>query len=300
MRRPRLAALILATSAAAVCAQPAAGRFDGSRAFEDLRKLVLIGPRPAGTEAAAKARAYLEAQLSAAGVDVREQAFEAATPIGRLRMANLVATVPGKSPARLVIAGHYDTKRFANFDFVGANDGGSSAAFVLEMARVLKARVNPFTIELLFLDGEESTGEWTGTDHTYGSRHYVEAARADGSLSGVKALILVDMIGDRDLAMHREGNSTPWLTDVIWSAAKRLGHDRHFLDTTTFIEDDHMEFLQAGVPAVDLIDLEYPPWHTSGDTMDKVDARSLQVVGDVLLDALPRIEAHLQGQEPPR
>jgi len=297
MRRSRLTVLILVTSAAAVCAQPASGRFDGARAFEDLRKLVLIGPRPAGADAAAKARAYLQAQLSAAGVTVREQPFEARTPIGPLRMVNLVATIPGQRPDRLVIAGHYDTKRFANFDFVGANDGGSSAAFVLEMARALKARVNPFTIELLFLDGEESTGEWVGTDHTYGSRHYVEAAQADGTLSGLKALILVDMIGDRDLAMHREGNSTRWLTDVIWTSAKRLGHDRQFLDTTTFIEDDHMEFLQAGVQAVDLIDLEYPPWHTSGDTMDKVDARSLQIVGDVLLDALPRIEARLQEQD---
>ncbi len=296
MTPTRLALLLLALPAAALCAQPAS-RFDGARAFEDLRKLVLIGPRPSGSPQAAQTRKYLEDQLRAAGIAVREQPFDAVTPAGTIPMANVIATIPGERADRIAIAGHYDTKRFAAFDFVGANDGGSSAAFVLEMARALKGRKNPFTVELLFLDGEEAVGEWTGTDHTYGSRHYVQAARADGTLAGLKALILVDMIGDRDLGLHREGNSTSWLTDLVWASARHLGHQRHFLDSTTFIEDDHMEFLQAGVPSVDLIDLEYPPWHTSADTVDKVSADSLQVVGDVLLDALPHIEAYLEGQK---
>jgi len=295
MTRSRLALLLVALPAAAVCAQPAATRFDGARAFEDVRKLVLIGPRPSGSPRIEDARKYIETQLAGAGLEVRRQAFEADTPVGPIQMANLVATLPGERPGRLVIAGHYDTKRFEDFDFVGANDAGSSTAFLIELARALEGRKNPYTIELLFLDGEEAVVDWIGDDHTYGSRHYVEAAEADGSLATLKALVLVDMIADRDLAMHREGNSTRWLTDIVWESARTLGYERHFLPSTTYIEDDHIPFLEAGVPAVDLIDLEYPAWHTRGDTMDKIDAKSLQIVGDVMLDALPKIEARLAG-----
>ena len=134
--------------------------------------------------------------------------------------------------------------------------------------------------------------EWQGTDHTYGSRYYVDAARRAGTLSQIRALVLVDMIGDRDLGISREASSTRWLTDIIWRAAKRLER-REFLDRETPIEDDHLRFLEAGVPAVDIIDLDYPAWHTADDTLDKVSANSLQVVGDVLLAALPEIEKRL-------
>jgi len=295
MTRSRLALLLIALPAAAVCAQPAATRFDGARAFEDVRKLVLIGPRPSGSPRLEEARAYIEAQLAEAGLEVRRQAFVATTPLGPVKMANLIATLPGERSERLVVAGHYDTKRFEDFAFVGANDAGSSTAFLLELARALQGRKNPYTIELLFLDGEEAVVEWVGDDHTYGSRHYVEAAQADGSLATLKALVLVDMIADRDLGMHREGNSTRWLTDIVWESARALGYTRQFLPSMTYIEDDHIPFLEAGVPAVDLIDLEYPAWHTRGDTMDKLDAKSLQIVGDVVLDALPKIEARLAG-----
>jgi citrate synthase len=293
-RRRPAGLLVVAALAAGVCAG-AASAFDGRRAFEDLRRLVALGPRPAGSAALEDARRYLERQLAAAGVACRRQTFEARTPIGPIRMVNLIATIPGERPDRIAIAGHYDTKRFENIRFVGANDGASSAAFVLEMARVLRARRNRFTMELLFFDGEEATVEWTGTDHTYGSRYYVEAGRRDGTLGGLRALVLVDMIGDRNLVIRREGYSTPWLTDLIWASARRLGHAAVFVDDQTFIEDDHLPFLQAGIPAVDLIDLEYPPWHTSADTVDKTSPRSLQIVGDVLLDALPAIEARLAG-----
>lgn len=288
------AALVLASSVASVCASATPG-FDGTRAFEHLRKLVFIGPRPAGSAGAVKARRYISDQLSALGVTVREQAFDAATPIGPVRTVNLIATIPGDRPERIAFAGHYDTKRFDEFEFVGANDGGSSAALLVELARVLKARKSPFTTECVFLDGEEAVLEWAGTDHTYGSRHYVDTAEQDGSLRSLKALILVDMIGDKDLAMRREANSTAWLTTILWDAARRLGHTRHFLDSATAIEDDHLPFLEAGVPAVDLIDLEYGAWHTAGDTMDQVAPQSLQIVGDVLLEALPKIEERLAG-----
>jgi len=272
---------------------PAAPRFDSNRAWEHLRQLVALGPRPAGSAAIDQSRKYIKAQLAAAGLTVAEQAWDDQTPLGNVRMVNLVATIPGARKDRLIFAGHYDTKLFREFRFVGANDGGSSAAFLIELARVLKARKNALTIEVLFLDGEEAVVEWQGNDHTYGSRHYVEAAKRDGSLASLKAMVLVDMIGDRDLQIKRDVNSTAWLTEVIWDAARRQKLTAYFRPDRTQIEDDHVPFLQAGVPSVDIIDLEYEAWHTAKDTLDAVSARSLQIVGDVVLAALPQIEVRL-------
>lgn len=277
-------------------ATAAAPRFDSNRAWEHLRQIVALGPRPAGSPAIEQTRSYIRAQLApaiAAGARLTEQAWDDMTPAGRLHMVNLMVTIPGQSPDRIVIAGHYDTKRYREFRFVGANDGGSSAAFLIELARALSARRNRLTMEILFLDGEEAVGEWAGTDHTYGSRHYVGAARAGGTLQSLKALILVDMIGDRDLRFRRERASTPWLTDIIWSAARTAKLQDYFVNDAIEIEDDHLPFLEAGVPAVDLIDFEYDAWHTPMDTLDHVGARSLQVVGDVLLAAIPQIEQRL-------
>jgi glutaminyl-peptide cyclotransferase len=276
--------------------------FNGQRAFEDIRRLVAIGPRVAGTPGAQAARDYIRTRLQAAGLAVVEQPFEADTPLGRVKMINLRATVPASSGApgsaarRLVIGGHYDTKQFKDFTFVGANDGGSSAAFLIELGRVLKRRANPVPIELLFLDGEEAVVEWEGTDHTYGSRHYVETARKEGTLKNIRAFILVDMIGDKDLLIKRETNSTPELAGAILGAARRLGR-REFSPEPYPVEDDHLEFLAAGVPSVDIIDLEYYTssgklaWHSEYDTIENVSADSLQAVGDVLLAALPAIES---------
>ena len=285
--------LVIAIALAAVQAA-AAPKFDSSRAWADLRELVAIGPRPAGSAAIDQARKYMKAQLAAAGVAVAEQSWDDETPLGRVRMVNLVATIPGTRKDRLIFAGHYDTKLFRQFRFVGASDGGSSAAFLLELARALKNRRNPLTIELLFLDGEEAVVEWKGNDHTYGSRRYVEAARKDGSLATAKALILIDMVADRDLQIRRDRNSTPWLTTIIWDAARRKQLESTFVSEETTIDDDHVPFLQAGIPAVDIIDLDYEAWHTARDTLDAVSARSLQTVGDVVLAALPSIEARVK------
>jgi glutaminyl-peptide cyclotransferase len=269
-------------------------KFDSARAWEHLRQLVAIGPRPSGSPAIEQTRKYIREQLGAAGLTATEQAWDEQTPIDKIRMVNLVATIPGARKERIVFAGHYDTKLYRQFRFVGASDGGSSAAFLLELARVLKARKNPLTIELLFLDGEEARlPDWHGTDNTYGSRHYVDLAKRDGSLTTLKALVLIDMIGDRDLNMRRDTNSTPWLTELIWREAARQKLDDDFVAESTKIEDDHLPFLAAGVPAVDIIDLDYAAWHTAEDTLDAVSARSLQVVGDVVLGALPKIEAYL-------
>jgi glutaminyl-peptide cyclotransferase len=287
--------------ASAQSTAPATAKFDGTRAFDDLKAMVALGPRPAGSPALEKNRDYIRKQLAAAGLKVEEQAFDAQTPAGTIHMINLRATLPGQATdkGRIVIGGHYDTKLAKDFVFVGASDGASSAAFLLEIARALKGRRNPLPIELVFLDGEEAVNwDWDdkSTDHTYGSRHYVEELKKTNAVKDVRAFILVDMIGDRDLGIRREQYSTPWLTDAVWSAARRLNR-REFLDEPTPIEDDHLEFLQAGIPSVDIIDLDYyPHWHAATDDLDHVSAKSLQAVGDVVIAALPSIEQRLAAR----
>ena len=282
----------IALSATAGSAQSSSA-FDSSKAWEHVRQQLAIGPRPSGSPANARTRQYITAQLKALGITTTEQPFEGATPIGPIKMVNIIGTIPGKRADRIILASHFDTKLYRDVRFVGASDGASSTAALLELGRVLKARKDlPFTIELLFLDGEEAVLEWTGTDNTYGSRYYVDAARKAGSLKSIRALILLDMIGDRDLTIRRESNSTRWLTDIVWATAKKLGH-RQFMDEETTVEDDHIPFVKAGVPSLDIIDLDYPQWHTPQDTIDAIAARSIQVVGDVVIAALPQIEARL-------
>jgi glutaminyl-peptide cyclotransferase len=287
-------------------AQPQAPKFDGNRAYEDLRQMVAIGPRPAGSPALQRTRDYIKKELAAAGLKAEEQPFDAQTPTGPIHMVNIRATLPGPATGpgagqgrgRIVIGGHYDTKLEHKFAFVGASDGASSAAFLLELARALKGRANELPIELLFLDGEEAVVDWNlanAKDHTYGSRYYVEQLKKAGTVKDVRAFILVDMIGDRDLGMLREQSSTPWLTDLVWSTAKRLNRPE-FLASATPIEDDHLEFLEAGIPSVDIIDLDYPAWHTADDDLAHIAARSLQAVGDVVLAALPAIESRASNR----
>jgi Zn-dependent M28 family amino/carboxypeptidase len=279
--------------AAAKPAQPSGGGFDGARAWEHLKAQLAIGPRVSGTAENAKTRQYIISTLASFGIKSTEQSFDGRTPLGPVKMVNVIATLPGQRPERIIIGSHFDTKLFKEFRFVGASDGGSSTAALLELARVLKDRPRPFTIELLFLDGEEAVVEWSATDSTYGSRHYVQNARTTSTLSSIKAFILLDMIGDKDLNIRREENSTRWLTDIIWSTARRLGHTRQFMSDITPIEDDHLPFLNAGVAAVDIIDLDYTAWHTAQDTLENVSQQSIQIVGDVVLAALPEIEQRL-------
>jgi len=276
---------------------PATVNFDGGRAYEHLRQVVNFGPRPAGSPAIERTRTYITDQLKALGIAVTPQPFDAQTPIGRIHMVNLIGTIPGARKERIALAGHYDTKLFREFRFVGANDGGSSTAMLLEMARVLKARRNTFTVELLFLDGEEATlRDWGTTDHTYGSQYYVDAGKKSESLAGLKAMVLVDMVGDRSLRIMRESASTRGLTDTIWATAKKLGYGTTFVDEETRIEDDHIPFLEAGVQAVDIIDLDYPAWHTANDTLEETSARSLETVGKVLQNSWGALEARFSAR----
>ncbi len=293
----RLVALVIAAVVAAGGIAPArAGeKFDGGAALRHLERLVAIGPRVAGSPGGVQAREYIVGELrKLKGAQVEVKPFEAETPHGRVKMANVVAVLPGRRADVIMLAGHYDTKLFTTFRFVGANDGGSSAVLLLEAARRLAAGPRDYTYWLVWFDGEEAREAWTERDSLYGSRRLAaELARARRL---PRAMILVDMIGDRDLALRREAYSAPWLTDIVWDAAGRLGYGRHFLRDTIPVEDDHVPFLKLGVAAALLIDFDFPPWHTADDTLDKVSAQSLAVVGDVLLEALPSVEHYLSRE----
>ena len=274
---------------------------DAARAYDHVKKLVAIGPRASGSDAIKTAQQYLENELKGYGLKVSEDAFVGETPRGAVPMKNIIAELGGQKPGIVMITGHYDTKRQAGF--VGANDGGSSAAAVLEVARVLSKTKPEYTLWFVLFDGEEAVVDWNamdGQDNTYGSRHLAAKLRSDGTLERVKALVLFDMIGDKDLDIKREGESTRWLVDAIWKTAHALGYQKQFLNSEHYISDDHLPFKEVGVPVVDLIDFNYGPqhsyWHTNLDTLDKVSGESIKIVGDVVIRALPEIFKHLDNR----
>jgi len=276
---------------------PAAGTtggFDGGRAYKHVEQLVAIGPHSAGSEGIRRAQEYIIGQLKSFGCPVEEQDFHApSTPVGDVAMKNIVVKIPSANPNVILFTSHYDTKRMDNF--VGADDAGSSTGVLLELARLLCARKNAETIWLAFFDGEEAFNlRWADPDNTYGSRELAARLALSGDLRRVKAMILVDMVGPTDPIYKRESNSTPWLTDILWSTAARLGYGRVFVNDGATIEDDHLSFLKRDVPSTDIIDLDVPYWHTPQDTLDKVDARTLAVTGHVLIESLPELEKKIK------
>jgi len=283
---PAVAAAPVAPPAAP--AADTAGGFDGQRAYDHVADLVAIGPRSAGTEGGRRAREYIIGKLRSFGCPVDQETFHAQTPAGTVEMTNVIAKITGARPDVLMFATHFDTKRLPNF--VGADDGGSSTGVMLELARLLCARENTLTIWIVFFDGEEAFGDWSDTDGTYGSRELAARMALSGDLRRVKAMILADIVGNRNLRIKRELNSTPWLSDLLWSTAKRLGYEDIFVSEGTSIEDDHLPFLRRQVAAADIINLEIPYWHTPQDTLDKISPRSLAVVGHVLIETLPALE----------
>ena len=300
--RPRCGALLLIPalfSGGFLAGEPARAKVSGTRAFDHVRALVRFGGRLPGSAAHRRAQAYLIRHLRLAHAEVEEVDFTAQSPVGLVSMKNIIGKIPGRSSDIVVVAGHYDTKKIRGF--VGANDGGSSAALLLELARVLGSqRPNPLTVWVVFFDGEEAFREWSPRDGLYGSRYQVEAWKRSGVLDRIKAVIVVDMIGDQDLTLRRDLHSTAWLTDLVWQVARGKGYQAYFLEETVAVEDDHLPFLQAGVAAVDLIDMAYGPenryWHTPDDTLDKLSPRSFEIVGEVVLGTVARLGERRPGQ----
>jgi glutaminyl-peptide cyclotransferase len=270
------------------------GGFDGQRAYDNTAKLVSFGPHPSGSDAIKQVQNYIYSELHDDGCKIEEDDFHAQTPIGTIPMKNIIAKVPGTGKGIILLMTHYDTVRTVP-DFVGAEDGGSSTGLMLEMARHLCGQKPRLAIWMAFLDGEEATVDWnTNDDHTYGSRELAAKMELDGNLKDVKAVILADMIGQKGLTMKRESSSTPWLVDLIWSTAAKLGYGNIFVSQSTGASDDHDPFLAKKVPAVDLIDLDdyiaEGYWHTPQDTMDKISAKNLAIVGHVMLASVDVLE----------
>jgi glutaminyl-peptide cyclotransferase len=265
---------------------------NGNRAMGYVREVVGFGPRPVGSGGHKKTEAYLLSHLKGAQVETDE--FTATTPSGKLPMRNIIAKFPGTKPGVIVIATHYDTLYGRN-DFVGANDGGSGTGLLLELANQLRGPGRPgYSVWLVWLDGEEAIQQWTDSDSVYGSRHLAAKWQKDGTMKQLKAFLLADMIGDADLNIERDKNSTPWLEDLVYQAATALGFQAHFFHRGQPVDDDHIPFAEAGVTVADLIDFDYgyanSYWHTSADTLDKLSPRSLEIVGNVLLETVGMLD----------
>jgi Zn-dependent M28 family amino/carboxypeptidase len=293
-----LVPLALAACAAGILtAEPrsAYGAFSGATALVNTRRAVEFGERPSGSENITKLREWIASRLKPLGGELSSDSFIGQTPVGPIPMVNLILKFPGKSGRAIAITGHYDTKRIPMVHFVGANDAGSSTGFLIELARVLSATKHQDDIYVVFFDGEEAVAKWTEADSLYGSRHLAAKWATDGTLSRIRALINVDMIGDKGLDIANDANSSQSLRAMVQKIAAKLEYSKYFRQDASGIDDDHKPFTDSGVNAIDIIDLDYGPngtyWHTAEDTMDKLSAHSFQVVGDVVLELIRELES---------
>jgi len=280
-----------ASAPAAATSVPAARapKVNPTRAFQYVKEFVSIGSRPPGSPGHAKAEQYIKSKL--AGDNVETDSFTAQTPVGEFSIHNIIAKFPGKKDGIIVVAGHYETNYPLPKAFVGANDGGSTTGLLLELANQFRGKqLDGYSVWLVWTDGEEAFVKWSATDSLYGTKHLAQKWQQDGTAKKIKAFILLDMIGDADLDIQRDTNSTPWLSDLVYQAATTLGYQSHFFQQTIPIEDDHIPFAKIGVPVVDVIDIDYgyanAYHHTIQDTLDKLSPQSLQIAGDVVLQTI--------------
>ena len=301
-RQPRVG--VKTDSSPATRLPPIPTVFNGERAMDHARKQIEFGPRPPGSPQLEKTRAYIVDQLKSFGLTVTVDEFTAKTPHGEKKMANITGELPGETKTTILIASHYDTKFYKDMLFVGANDPAASVGTLLEIGRVIGSlRDKPkVTVKLVFFDGEEAFCEGWGEcgkpdepDNTYGSRHYVSQLQAKKELEDTYGLILLDMIGYKKLELGRDSTSSRWLQDIIWETGRELGHEKIFVDREEGVGgDDHEPFIRAGVQAVDIIQLNsYPYWHKADDTIDKISAQSMKIVGDTVLASLLKIAARI-------
>ena len=276
--------------------------FDGAKALEYARQFVSIGPRWPTSPGHAKAEQFLRNHF--AHDQLEQDKFIANTPIGAVPMCNFIVKYPGRKNGIIVLATHYETNYpLRNINFVGANDGGSTTGLLMAIADRLRAetarakdhKLDGYSVWLVFFDGEEAIQSWTESDSTYGSRHLAAEWGGDGTLRQIKAFILTDMIGDKNLDILRESQSTGWLVDLVQQAVRKYGDQRYFFQNDGAVEDDHLAFLARGVPSIDIIDLDYGPnnsyHHTAQDTLDKISAHSLTVDGDVIMETIRLLDA---------
>lgn len=275
---------------------------DAARAMQYTKEIVAFGPRWDSSKPIEQVRSYIKGKLK--GAQVEEDSFVAETSAGKMPMTNIIAKFPGSKDGIIVLGSHYETNYWLRkTPFVGANDGAATSALLLAIADQLHGKkLEGYSVWIAFLDGEESfTAQWHTNDALWGSRHLAKKLQDDGTSKKVKAFVLADMIGDADLDICRDQNSTPWLEDLLLQAATRLGYQSHFFASTTAVEDDHIPFARGGMPVLDVIDIDYGYnnsfHHTTQDTVDKLSIESLKISGDVILETIRLING--KGDNPP-
>jgi len=270
--------------------QDKTGGFDGNRAFAHVAKQVGFGPHPSGSPAILQVQDYLLSELKSYGCTVETDVFSTDTPAGRLQMKNILVKVPGAKPEIILLGTHYDTKKMENF--VGADDGGSSTALMLELARLLCPQHGRYAVWIAFLDGEEAVKDWSETDGRYGSRQMAARLAASSDLKKIRAFLLADIVGGRTAQFPRESSSTPALIDLVWNTAARLGYSSIFLNESSEAQDDHDSFMKRGVPAVDVIGdfVHNGYWHTPQDALDKISPKTLAIVGHVFIESIKQLQ----------
>ena len=272
-----------------------APRINAARAMQYTKEVTAFGARPIGSANHRKLEHYILSHLK--GDEVESDSFTADTVEGKFPVRNIIAKFPGQKDGIIVVAGHYDTNYpLRNSGYVGANDGGSSTAILLEIANHVRGKKRDgYSVWLVWTDGEEAVRQWSATDSLYGTKHLAERWQQDGTAKKIKGLLLADMIADADLNIEKETNSTPWLQDMLYQAASKLGYQSHFFARAIAVDDDHLPFLKIGIPCVDIIDLDYGYnnvfHHSPQDTLDKLSSKSLQIVGDVMLQTIWMLDA---------
>jgi glutaminyl-peptide cyclotransferase len=263
---------------------------DSARTMRYVKEIVAFGPRPLGSTNHKKVEDYILGHLK--GDEVVSDTFTAETVEGKFPVRNIIAKFPGTKDGIIVIASHYDTNYpLRGVNYVGANDGASTSALLLEFANQLRGKtLDGYSVWLLWTDAEEAMKEWSDSDSLYGTRHLAAEWQQDGTAKKIKAFLLIDMIGDADLDIDRDANSAPWLEDVVYEAATRLGYQSHFFVRNNAISDDHLPFMKIGIPAADIIDINYGYndvfHHTPQDTVDKLSDKSLEISGTVVLETV--------------
>ncbi len=268
---------------------------DGEKALDYVREFVQLGPRVSDTEGARRAARYLRDRAEELGWEVSVDTWSEDTDNGRMTFRNVHAVLPGKGEDFVLLGSHYDTKHLPEIpEFVGANDSGSSTGLLLALMEVLAENPPSHTIECVFFDGEESRVRYTSGDGLHGSRRHVKKLIAENRLERCRALLLMDMVGDRDLKVAFPPSSSSKLVGQAFEIAERQGVRQHFgYRTQGDILDDHIPFAKQGVRVINFIDFEFGPnnsyWHTKHDTLDRLSPKSLQIVGNVVFELAYRL-----------
>ena len=303
--------LLAALSPAATAAAPAASRgISGAHVLKLTQQLLAAAPkRPIGSPGHQAVEDFIKAHFrpEAAKGNLIADSFVASTPIGQLPMTNYIVKFPGSGAAKkdgvVVFVSHYETNYpLKDINFFGANDGACTTALLIAMGEYLRAHPpEGYSVWLVFDDGEEAIRSWTAADSLYGTRHLAAKWSSDGTAARLKAVVIADMIGDKDLNIMEEARSTDWLRVALSTAAKNTGHSSHVFTTRGAEEDDHTPFLARGIPTIDVIDADYGPHtaelpdgyhHTVHDTLENISAASLQISADLFLELIRLVNAH--------